>query len=531
MTERLATLKEQQQPDPAKPSLASWAVLIAFLPFLVEAVFYLKILIRSVFIHNDVCFPEGASVYAFLTAFHTGKLYTLPFESPWNVQLYGPLLYYVGSWCAAIAHGDPHRTAELVRALSFTAFAGSVAIVAYLSWKLERVKRWAVLTAILGFACTWAVPYAATARADALSIFLILAALAVFVQAEGRSRWLFAAGVLGTLSIFTKQTTVAVLVALVLDRIIARKFKQTAIFISGGIAVAVVILGALWFRHEAFLANIAAVGHTIRSWHAAVKSSIDYVRVSQASMIPIAVALIGLGASWRNPKYRAIVLAVILGCASNLAALANTGGADNYLILPWLLLMLLVPAGLREVECWTSKSTGRLWIPASLLLIGAALLAHQRNLLARDPQPDLDASHLKSVTMLSDMPYLEMQSRDPQVMDAFFYTMMAKEKLWSNAPILARIDAENYDLILIGGIDGKAPSDFDVKSFRGTSNWGADSLAAMNAHYRVLCEVPGHLVLTPKERTGTLTTQDAGRIFRHACVASDRLPRVEAGAS
>ena len=70
-------------------------VLLIFLPFLVLAVLYVKISLQCIFVRNDIGYPEGASIYAFLTAFRTGRLYSSPYNYPWNAEMYGPVFYLV----------------------------------------------------------------------------------------------------------------------------------------------------------------------------------------------------------------------------------------------------------------------------------------------------------------------------------------------------------------------------------------------------------------------------------------------------
>jgi hypothetical protein len=208
-------------------------------------------------------------------------------------------------------------------------------------------------------------------------------------------------------------------------------------------------------------------------------------------------------------------------------ALANTAGAANYLILPWLLTILLVPAGLVRLEEWTRRSV---LIPLALTLLGGLSLIHQRNLLMRKSPGDLDTYNVDTLTMLSGSPYLEIRSRQPQLLDPLFYRQLAAQNLWSFAPIIQRIDDEQYDLILVSGDDTKTDSDYWVKSIRGVSGWGPDTLGAMADHYRALCEIPDFLALIPRDRPVRVLDEDIARIYKQPCRASSRTPRMEPGA-
>ncbi|MGD0859287.1 MAG: hypothetical protein ABR912_08195 [Terracidiphilus sp.] len=499
-------------------------VLLIFLPFLVLAVLYVKISLQCIFVRNDIGYPEGASIYAFLTAFRTGRLYSSPYNYPWNAEIYGPVFYLIGSIFARVARGDPTLTTELARLLSFLSFLGSVGLVGFLSWRLEGCKRWTAITVVLGLACGWAAPFA-SARPDYLSIFLILGALTIYEVARGRSRLIFWVGILGTLSCLTKQSTAPVLLALAIDCLIARRFRNCTALIAGSVPVPFLIFSMLWLRHEPFLANFLVVGHVVFNWPGAVLTTINLVRTNQIDVIPIALGLLGAGLSWKNVKYRPILLVGAFAWLVNLAALANTGGSSNYLILPWMLTILSVPTGLARIEEWTRRS---ILIPLGLTLLGGFFLIHQRNLLPKLPA-DLDTYDVDQMKALSSLSYLEMRSRQPQLLDPLLYHHLFLQNVGSIAPIVRQIDDEEYDLILIEGEDGPSNSEFLVKSFRGASFWGADTLGPMASHYRALCEVPDFIALVPRDRAGALQDKDIARIFAQPCLATGRTPQLAPG--
>jgi hypothetical protein len=509
-----------------KEKLSNLLVLSIFLPFLFLALVHVVFLIRLVGVRNDTTYPEAASLYSFLTTLHTGNLYADPFQLPLNIQTYGPAFYFVGAILAKIAHGDPMMTAELARMVSLFSFFASVALLGFLCFRLEGRRMQTAIVVILGLACAWAVPACASARADALSIFLILGALTVYCEARGRSRLIFWAGILGTLSCLTKQSTAPVLVALFIDTLIAMRFRNTIALILGSVPVPAMVLSALWLRHEQFNANFFALGHAVYSWPGAFHTTIDLLRTNQVAIVPILIALVGIGLSWRKEKYRAILLASAIAFLSSVAALANIGGAGNYMMLPWLLVILFVPPSLVLFEQWTRRTAV---VPLGLLLVGVLLVIHQRNLLPAKLPIDLDTDGVSKFNMLSNSSYIEMHSREPQLLDANFYNQLALGKAFSFAPILGKIDREHYDLILIGGEDGEATSDFVVEHYRGSSYWGADTVEEMRRHYRPLCEVPDYLALVPRDRSDVPEEGDIARIFRQPCHRTERMPQLAAG--
>jgi hypothetical protein len=143
---------------------------------------------------------------------------------------------------------------------------------------------------------------------------------------------------------------------------------------------------------------------------------------------------------------------------------------------------------------------------------------------------DLDTYNVDKLKMLSSLSYLEMRSRQPQLLDPFLYHLLSVQNLSSFASIVQQIDNEEYDLILIEGGDGPSDSEFLVKSFRGVSFWGAETLGPMASHYRALCEVPDYIALVPRDRSSILQEKDIARIFGQPCRATGRTPQLAPGA-
>jgi hypothetical protein len=506
-----------------KPTLAT---LLISIPFLIEAVVILKLLVHAIFLRNETTYPEGVGIYAFLTTLRTGHLYSDPFQPPWNAQQYGPVFYFLGSVFAKLAHGAPMLTTELIRALSFLAFLGSVGLAGYLAWRLERRRAWVAFEIVLGLACVCATPFCASARADALSIFFILAALAVYQVAEGRTRLVFWAGVLGALGFLTKQSVGAVLLALAIDSVIAKRFRDTAALIGGSAVTTGLILSVLWLRHEPFLANFGVIQHASVQWPAAIPQAIRFVQFSLTSVVALGIAMVGVGQSWRDVSYRPVLLAIVFGCISSVAGLAIAGADANYLILPWFLVILMVPAGLGRIEESAQRSV---WIPVGLTMLTCLFLFYQRSYFRKTPAQNLVTERVGDLRMLSDWPYLELRSRDPILLDPYFYHQLSLQGVWSIAPILASIDAREYDLILINGSHSSDQTEFTVHTYRGFSNWGPETLNAMQQNYQALCEVPGFIALVPKDRPDMVREENISEIFQQPCLATMRQLQIAPG--
>jgi hypothetical protein len=486
---------------------------------------------RLIFVHNDIGYPEGAFVYSFLTTLRTGKLYSSPFDFPFNGQMYGPVFYLVGAVCANAAHGDPMLTAQLFRSLSFLSFIGSSLVVGWLAWKLEGEKRWAIASVILCLACTWGKRFSASARPDELSIVLILFALAIYHGSRGKSRLVFWAGVLASLAWMTKQNTVPVLIAMLIDSFIGKRFRDSAALIAGSIPAPALFLFAMWFRREPFIDNFLLVRHSLYNMPAAFAALVNFFRINQIAVVPLTLAAIGIGIRWRKKSYRAILLAAGISWFANIAALANIGGTMNYLLLPWLLTASLVPGGLVRFEEWSRRSA---MIALGVTLLGGVLLIHQRNVLFPRIVSGMDTSGMGKLKLLSGYPFLEMRSREPELLDPFLYRLLSLQKVWSFDSIVKQVEREEYDLILIKGVDDSRDSKLLVESFHGVSFWGEETLGPIASHYRGLCELRGYdgsdqIALVPRHRSSELQDKDISRIFGQPCLATNRIPQPDPG--
>jgi hypothetical protein len=372
------------------------------------------------------------------------------------------------------------------------------------------------------------VPIAASVRPDLPAIFLILAALAAYEAAHRRAWLLYLAGALAAASFLTKQQTVPIFVALLIDVVWARKFRECALLIAGALTVAILIVVPLWIAHEPFLANFTVIAFAVYDWPSAPVAVINFLRVDQMALIPIFIALLGAARAWKDPRYRSTLLVILFAWVSNVAALANVGGGANYLVLPWLATMLLVPAGFRQLEEWAKRAS---WSPLCLFALAVVILIHQRSLLHVPLPLSLNTSRVANLTMLGDNPYLEIRTKQPQLLDSFTYNEMARRGKWSDEPIRQRIDAEDYDFLWLGGNDGADNSQFLVAAFRGASFWGADVLNEMALHYRPLCETKDHLALVPMDRKVPLEIRDVEEIFHQTCHATRRSPQIMPGNS
>jgi len=145
-------------------------------------------------------------------------------------------------------------------------------------------------------------------------------------------------------------------------------------------------------------------------------------------------------------------------------------------------------------------------------------------LLLPEPVLNFDTRSVARWTVLSDLSYIEIRSREPQFLDSFYYHELSLEHTWSSAPILERIGKEHYDLILLSGEE--APPEFHVKQYRGISFWGPEILEEARLHYRPLCETPNQIALVPLDRLSPVHETDLETLLQQPCQPASRWPQM-----
>jgi hypothetical protein len=478
------------------------ANLLLFTPFFIQAVFAVVHAFRFAFVHNDTTYPEGASVYAFLYAIRTGHLYASPFQYPWNVQLYGPLFYITGASIAWISHSNPLATTVVFRFLAFASLTGSAALLALMTWKLEHSRRWSLLVFLMGLGFSWGLPFFITARPDTLSSLFFLAGLAVYLVADDRLGTVCVCGALCSISALFKQSTAPLLLMLLLDPLIRRQLTQAFAMLAGALTVPMIVFLALRLRREPFAANFFAISHSRVDLARIGSIFTDALHQDEIAAMHLALAILGMVVSRSTPGYASLARITLAAWLFTLVSLANVGSNFNYLVLAYLLSLVFVPPAF----IWLSHCSRLLQrAPVLLGVMGiVVLIRHAATAVPNAAPSELDAVPIQNLVLLSDVPFLEAQSRDPQFFDPFYYQLLFMNKNFSSAAFDEEIARDAFDLVLIQGYDaaGQAPS--AAPTFEALPWWGNQTLHELQSRYRVLCEVgrdrDGVMALVPQNR-------------------------------
>lgn len=177
---------------------------------------------------------EAPSLQAVRRILGEGPLYGPP-SLEYVPTLYAPLYFYVSA-LAARALGPSLLTLRLV---SLLASCGSTVLIGHLVWRETRSRLSAVVAAAVFVSATSLAETSLDhARVDALSVCLMLASLdtarAADLGPSRRAAWLsLASGVLAGLAVLSKQTSVAVVVALTIHAALTGRPRRLAAFLAG----------------------------------------------------------------------------------------------------------------------------------------------------------------------------------------------------------------------------------------------------------------------------------------------------------
>jgi hypothetical protein len=228
---------------------------------------------------------------------------------------------------------------------------------------------------------------------------------------------------------------------------------------------------------------------------------------NKEAIVLLILALAGIPSALRQREFRPVLLAVVIAGGSSVLALVNIASSYNYLILPWMLVVLLVPEGLQVLS--RSAPAVRLVVPV-LALVALLIIFRERSALLSRPPKNLDASGLKDVNLLSNLPYLEAHSKQPLLLDPLLYHVLEMKHVLSLSPISDEVNQEQFDLVILQGSPAPDGKNFVVANLVEVSEYGRPLVSDLNAHYGsfLLCVDPATglstIVLKPRHRESLL---------------------------
>jgi hypothetical protein len=362
-------------------------------------------------------------------------LYVLA-QAPW-VRVFGPALWYgrLLSWLCVVASAV--LIALILRALT---------------------DEW--VASVAGGACLLAMPYAAywapLFRIDSLALALSLAALYVLVRAGDRRWALFAAAILMTAAVYTRQTYVLAAPLAGFAWLAAREgcrrraFTLIALVAAGcaSVLLALNLATAGGFVFHTFTANLNAY-----RLDRLLRYSRELVSFVPAFLL-VAAAFVVAGRRFHTTAWR-LVAPYVLGAALAGLAIGKVGSNVNYLLEICAAMSLAAGAalaGLRSRPIVWNVVVLVLLLQLSVLLGGTRYRQHLRWKLAQRPVMDelMDVVHRADGAVLADeaLGLLPLDGR-PVHAQPFELTQLAHRGAWDPAPFLDELDRRAFAAVLV----------------------------------------------------------------------------------
>lgn len=243
--------------------------------------------------------------------------------------------------------------------------------------------------------------------------------------------------------------------------------------------------------------------------------------------VPLAIGGVGfIHAVTADERSQMIASFALVNLGAGFASISNVGGTTNYFLPALAGCALLLPFAMRAISCTISGAT----VTSALAIVG--LLSATAGGVASIRDFQLPSSielqkgaseRLQSFRIISDVPYIAMHGRDPELLDPFLMHTLELTKRWDPSGVIESVRRGDYDLVIL--TCGRT-----VCSFRGISKFGLPLVDSLNRNYEVLCAADQTLVLTPRVRDIGATPEWLGSVLGMPCVSSlDRAPNLSFG--
>jgi hypothetical protein len=373
-----------------------------------------------------------------------------------------------------------------------------------------------VLVAIPGQVATTSTP-----RGDALAVlFQLLAVSLVDRSTDGRSS--AGAGALCALAMFSKVSALWAPLAIAIwlfmrDRTRVPAFLGSFVALSVALFAAVQVLseGRMLANFEALLfADVGGAGSAIAPLR--LFQLLSQAAPATTILAPFAILGVGMGLALRDVT----IFHVSLVCAFIvLTAVLTDGGAQaNHLID----LVVLVPIVVGKLWSWAAVGVRRLSVLAVAIVVAALWgvgIGYGLNLqhdvrdavssaLGRGSAASYEARPLRAYVdsrdaILSEDPYLPISvGQEPVVLDPWMLPVMGREHPGWVTDLAGRVDAQEFDKILLAQRLETATDDYRRTIF------GEQVMSAVCRRYRFEAEADGYWVYVPAERGQSLGRAD-----------------------
>lgn len=440
--------------------------------------------VRAVPLPWETSHPEAAVAYHGLKFVQSGKIYPSINEPPYTPVAYMPLYYVLLGIPAKLGHLGLDGVLRVGRTMSVLAYL----LIALLVYRWGRREGAAPTLAFIGAALVIgqydAFPWNVTARPDFLAILLTF--LGLYVLSCADSEWLvMASGICLSLALLLKQSVIAAPLAAGVWLLLQRRLRSAAILTASTVLPVLGCVAVLQVRGDHFFANMSALGHAGHSSQGALDLVHREFGGANAEYTLIGLAIIGVVCAYLKPTASRTLIALyfLTSWLVALRTISHIGSNYNYFLEPWAVSSLLAILGLMQLHEWAGS--GRIFL--AVVLLGAYPFLHGSEQALRLISDDgLIKSHsltglVRNAEVLTDIPYLGAHSKNPELLDSYFASILEERGLWKPDPIIRKVHARQYSLIMVALNSG------GVRRYRGISFISPSIASEIRANYRPFC--------------------------------------------
>jgi hypothetical protein len=452
---------------------------------------------------------ESVNPYVSILAVQTGHLYHPLSAPPYTPQPFGPLFYLAGAGIARLSGLDIDTTFRLGRAMVVLSLLLCAATAWLISRQLGFTRNVSALTALTFLAQPFFARWSGTMRPDVPALLAMLLALyfALRIPEMGITASLLAGSLIGV-GFLVKQTAAAAGLSIALVYLLNGRYKHIVVLVLSAAVPVAIAFALLVGNHEPFLEHFLAAGHESWSLAGAAAWLAEGHLSRPTAILSYAIGTVGfLRAIKLAEQAQMLASFAAITVFAGFALISQLGGAANYFLPGFAGCALLLPFAIRTFE--ENVRAPRAIAVLLVLIFGAAVLdcAVGFYVLPRSSAGTyIPSGFLSSFKVLSDDPYLELHTRDPEIIDPFTIHSLELQRRWNPSGVVANAQAGVYDLVILGS--GRV-----IKDYRGIAFFGPAIVKALNENYEVLCGIGNALVLKPRSREAAASPDMLGRIL------------------
>ena len=443
---------------------------------------------------KDQGYPDSATLFKVGELVHSGHIYPDPDRPPYLVTIYGPLTYVLLAPPYMLAQATGVTPQVQVRLGIVGAFCLCVFLIFLISRRLHNSRSIAWLCALFAVSALPLGSWTTQIRGDFIALAFSLLSIYWFLLANERTQPIGAAICAG-IALLVKQTFVAAPFTIAVWLIYRRRYKDAFFW---AMVVALTVIGGnaiAWWHEPLMLKHLAALRRPILEYRIAL----DIFRDAIAQPVVPFAALGGLVVLWKRvPETILLLIYCVSAWLVAILTLTKVGGNINYFWEPFLASAMLAGPALYELQSRANRTP--IIVTAMLLILllrlflpmlwndfsdlRVACYATVKDYQVRKNKWQSFVSTISGRRLLSTIPELTIHSTPPEIPDPFLNSELERRGMWNSAPVVAQINAEVFDLIIVR--KGEAQG-HDGDGFRGIRYWDNAMWAALKKTYGVAC--------------------------------------------